>query len=134
MPRVLMRPHQQQEQVPDCGPGPLQGVELRISVLLKSIRASELSLSECIKCSVICQKKLYTPSIPGYADQDGHLVPPPAPGLDAVHAGVPSPHRSDITSPDHSKKYLCLFRLHPKGRRYKLDRYLQDRLDHCDPV
>ena len=109
MPRVLMRPHQQQEQVPDCGPGPLQGVELRISVLLKSIRASELSLSECIKCSVICQKKLYTPSIPGYADQDGHCVPAPAPGLDAVHAGVPSPHRSDITSPDHSQKISLSF-------------------------
>ena len=37
MPRVLVCPHQQQEQVPDRGPGPLQGGELRISFLLKSI-------------------------------------------------------------------------------------------------
>ena len=53
-------------------------------------RASELSLTKCIKCPVICQKKLKTS---GYADKDGHGVTAPAPGLDAVHAGVPSPHR-----------------------------------------
>ena len=130
MPRVLVCPHQQQEQVPDRGPGPLQGGELRISFISKSIRASELSLSKCIKCSVICQKKLNSP---GYADKDGYCDSAPAPGLDAVHAGVPSPHRSDTASPDHCQN-LCLFRLNPKGGRYKLDRYLQDRLYNCDSL
>ena len=39
VPRVLVCPHQQQEQIPDSRPGPLQG-----KFLSESIRASELRI------------------------------------------------------------------------------------------
>ena len=41
VPRVLLCPYQQQEQIPDSRPGPLQG-----KFLSESIRASELGMTQ----------------------------------------------------------------------------------------